>query len=169
MKHFIKMLKASLLLLLITPKFLIASEELPPKLQVALMNKIMGLEKNLASRETISIYILDSPEVAKLLTAEVGKKMGRSVLEKVDVGDSVPERKYDVIYYGNALREDAAIKYAESNNSLSLYPNIDGMKNLGTLGLGIKSGKPTFLLNLMQSKAEELDWNPAILKVAATK
>ena len=169
MKKLSSLIAYTLTLFSLTISLNIFAEELPAKLQVALMNKIIGLENSLANKDSITIYVLDSPEIAKLLKAEVGKKVGRSVLEKVDVGDSLPAQKYDVIYYGNPLKEDAAIEYAVKNGSLSLYPNIVSMKNMGSLGLGIKSGKPTFLLNLVQSKAENLNWNPAILKVADTK
>jgi len=43
------------------------------------------------------------------------------------------------------------------------------MQKIGSLGLGIKSGKPMFLLDLEQSESEGLHWNSKILKIAQLK
>ena len=145
------------------------AEELPAKLQVALMQKIIAMENNLAAKQEVSIYVLDAPKILRLLEREVGLQLGSSKLVKVDTGTTVPEEKYDVIYIGSSAKEKHAVEYAIENQVLTLYPIIEGMNNIGSLGLGIKSGRPTFLLNIGQSRAEGLDWNPAILKVSSTK
>jgi hypothetical protein len=147
----------------------VLAEELPARLQVALMSKIIAMENNLATKVEITIYVLDAPKINDLLKSEVGLKIGRTILKKVDAGKNVPKEKYDVIYIGSLSQQQMAVAYATENSVMSLYPIIDGMDNLGSLGLGIKSGKPTFLLNIGQSKSEGLTWNPAILKVSATK
>ncbi|MFK5895141.1 MAG: hypothetical protein QM504_18155 [Pseudomonadota bacterium] len=146
-----------------------SSEELPTRLQVALMQKIITLENNLASKTEISIYVLDAPKISQLLGSGVGLKLGNATLKKVDSGKNIPNKKYDVIYIGSLSKEKTAIKYAVKNKIMSLYPIIDGMNNLGSLGLGIKSGRPTFLLNIGESKAEGLNWDPAILRVSTIK
>ena len=142
------------------------SEELPAKLQVALMSKIFAMESKLAKQKNISIFVLNAPRIYELLVADIGFKMGNSILLKVDKGNDIPTNKYDIIYIGSFNKESLAINYTAKNKVMSLYPVIKGMKNYGSLGLGIKSGKPLFLLNLHQSQAENLNWNPTILRVA---
>jgi len=166
-QHFTKF--PFILCLLYFTHFVVIAEELPARLQVALMSKIIAMENNLATKPDISIYVLDAPKITKLLRAEVGLKIGHTRLKKVDTGTEIPKVKYDIIYIGSFVQEEAAVEYAIKNNVMSLYPIIEGMKNSGSLGLGIKSGRPTFLLNIGQSRDEGLDWNPTILKVASTK
>jgi len=168
-QYFNKSFLLCLLCALYLPHFSSFTEELPARLQVALMSKIIAMENNLAAKSDISIYVLDAPKITKLLQSEVGLKIGYSRLIKVDNGKKIPKMKYDIIYIGSFSQEEAAVDYAIRHNVMSLYPIIEGMHNSGSLGLGIKSGRPTFLLNIGQSKDEGLDWNPAILKVASTK
>jgi len=159
-----KYLIANLLLFLISVN--VNAEELPTKLQVALMQKIIAMEQNLASKKTISIYILDAPHIFNLLSPEVGFKYGNAILQTVEQGTTIPNKKYDVIYIGSIADEEQAVNYATKYSSLSLYPMLTGMNNLGSLGLGIRSGRPIFLLNLSQSSAENLQWLPAILRLS---
>lgn len=167
---FNQMIQNSIMLLLLSFVHLSSlAEELPIRLQVALMSKIVGMERNLAQKEYISIYVLDAPKVYLLLKNDTGFKMGNSTLQKVEQGENLPSVKYDIIYIGSYLKEASAIEYAKTHDVMSLYPMIAGMKQIGSLGLGIKSGKPKFLLDLSQSEAENLQWNAKILKVAQLK
>ena len=51
---------------------------------------------------------------------------------------------------------------------LSITGNPDLASKDVSLIVGISNGKPKILLNLSSSKGEGIEWNPAILKVAAT-
>jgi len=147
----------------------IIAEELPIRLQVALMSKIVAMEQNLAKKEELSIYILGASKIYDLMKNDIGFKIGNSTLAVLEQGNTLPQKKYDVIYIGDFSLEAAAVEYAERYDVMSLYPIIVGMKKTGSLGLGIKSGKPRFLLDLEQSEAENLRWNAKILKVAQLK
>lgn len=147
----------------------IYAEELPIRMQVSLMSKIVSMEQNLAQKEDISIYVLGAPKIYNLLKNGIGFKIGNSILKHVESGINLPEKKYDVIYIGDFNKEVDAVEYAKRHNVMSLYPMIAGMKQIGSLGLGIKSGKPKFLLDLEQSESENLRWNAKILKVSQLK
>jgi len=163
------LIKFCLMSSLITSPFILSAEELPSRLQVALMSKIVAMELNLAKKQEITIFVLNAERIFELLSANVGFQIGNSILLKVDQGSEIPKDKYDVIYIGSFSQEQLALDYSSTNNALSLYPMGAGLENNGSLGLGIKSGKPTFLLNLNQSEAENLHWNSTILKVAKLK
>ncbi|GLX79221.1 hypothetical protein tinsulaeT_25610 [Thalassotalea insulae] len=145
------------------------AEELPIRLQVALMSKIVAMEHNLATKQKISIFVLGAPKVFELLQQDIGFQMGNSKLVAVDQGDRPPEKQYDVIYIGAFAENKQAMAYAKRYNVMSLYPKIAGKTQIGSLGLGIKSGKPTFYLDLEQSEAENLHWNAKIIKLAQLK
>jgi len=162
-------LKLLLLTLMISIAFGANSEELPLRLQVALISKIIAMEHNLAQKKEVTIYVLNAPKVFDILKDDVGFKIGNSILSRLDFGKVLPEVKYDVLYIGSYTQEASAVKYAEKTRTLSLYPIINGMQKIGSLGLGIKSGKPMFLLDLEQSESEGLHWNSKILKIAQLK
>jgi hypothetical protein len=162
--------KIFILFILFCQAILLAhSEELPIRLQVALMSKIVTMEKNISVKDKVSIYVLGAPKIYNLLKNDIGFKIGNGILTVVDYGDDLPEKRYDIIYIGSFEHESRAVEYAKQHDVMSLYPMIAGMNNAGSLGLGIKSGKPKFLLNLGQSEAESLHWNAKILKVAQLK
>ena len=143
------------------------AEELPGRLQVALMSKIFAMESGTASKQNLTIYVLDAPEIALLLKSEIGFHMGSATLTRVEAGKDIPTEAFDVIYIGSISLQDDAAQYAKQHHALSLYPIINGMQAKGSLGLGIKSGKPTFLLNLQQSEYEGLNWHSTIVKLAS--
>jgi hypothetical protein len=141
------------------------AQEAPPKLQAALIMKLLAFYTNLGDKP-FSMYVLGADPVAEQLKGLVGQKAGKATLNSLDSGDSIPGDKYDVIYVGKDVAD--AIAYSQSNKSLSVTGK-NGFVNDGvTLGIGIESNKPKILLNLSSSKAEDINWNPAILKVAAT-
>jgi hypothetical protein len=160
------LIKLCLVSSFITSSLRLSAEELPSRLQVALMSKIVAMELKLAKKQEITIFVLNAERIFELLNANVGFQIGNSILLKVDKGSELPKEKYDVIYIGSFSQEQLALDYSSENNALSLYPMGAGLENKGSLGLGIKSGKPMFLLNLNQSETEDLHWNSTILKVA---
>ena len=139
--------------------------EAPAKLQAALIFKLLPFYTNLGGKP-FNIYVLGADDVAAELKGFVGKAVGKSTLNKVESGAALPSDKFEVVYVGQDIAN--AIAYTQSNKVLSVTGK-DGFVNDGvTLGIGIEGKKPKILLNLSSSKAEEINWNPAILKVAAT-
>lgn len=168
MKKFnLNLLKKVVLAALVASAFAVpvTAQEAPPKLQAALMMKLLGFYTNLGAKP-FTIYVLGSDAVAGELKGLVGQKAGKATLNGVESGDGIPGDKFDVIYVGKAVAD--AIAYSQSNKALSVTGK-NGFVNDGvTLGIGVEGKKPKILLNLSSSKAEDINWNPAILKVAAT-
>lgn len=141
------------------------AQEAPPKLQAALIMKLLAFYTNLGDKP-FSLYVLGNDAVAGQLKGMIGQKAGKATLNGVESGDAIPGDKYDVIYVGKDVAD--AIAYSQSNKALSVTGK-NGFVNDGvTLGIGVEGNKPKILLNLSSSKAEDINWNPAILKVAAT-
>ena len=137
----------------------------PPNLQAALIIKLLPFYNNLGNKE-FTIHVVGAPELAKLLQAKIGAKTGKAKLVNVVSSDALPSEKVDVLYLGNQIAAGTA--FAKENGCLSITGDPDNVPLGVTLGIGLEDSKPKVYLNLKASKAEGVDWNPAILKVAKT-
>ena len=97
-----------------------------------------------------------------------GKPIGSAKLEKVVAGDNLPSEKPSVIYIGSSGKLSDVLNYTKENKVLSITGNPDLVSKNVTLAVGTSGGKPKIMLNLSSTKDEGIEWNPAILKVAAT-
>lgn len=137
----------------------------PPKLQAAIIMKLLPYYTNLGDGP-FTIHVIGSPEVAKELKSSwKGKAAGKATLNDITEGDS-PSNGAKVIYVGSNVA--SAIAHTQGNQILSVTGNATFVTQGVTLGIGVEGGKPKILLNLSSSKAEGINWNPAILKVAET-
>jgi len=147
------------------------SEEIgaaPAALQAAIFLKLLAFDKNIASSGAVTIYVAGSPEFAAEMKKAEGKPVGGATIEKVVEGSGVPSEKPSVIYIGSESVAGPLLAYSKGNKVLSITGNPDLASKGVTLTVGTSEGKPKILLNLSTSKDEGIDWNPAILKVAAT-
>ncbi len=144
---------------------LVAQDQAPAKLQAALILKILAFYTNLGDKP-FTIHVVGAPDIAKELKALVGKTAGKATLNAVNESGGAPSGDAQVVYVGS---DPAGItEYTQSKKILSVT-GIPSYVNDGvTLGIGVENKKPKIILNLSSSKAEEINWNPAILKVAAT-
>jgi hypothetical protein len=140
----------------------------PAPLQAALFLKLLAFDKNIASGGTISLYVVGAPEFAAEMKKTEGKPVGTATLAKVVEGDGIPSEKPSVIYIGNDAKLAEILTYTKSNRILSITGNPSLVSKDVSLFVGISEAKPKIMLNLSSSKDEGIDWNPAILKVAAT-
>jgi len=141
------------------------AQEAPPKLQAALFMKLLGFYTNLGSGD-FTIHVVGSPGVASELKGNIGKKIGKAKLSAVSEGEGPPTNGAKVIYVGKSVK--AITDYSQANKVLTIT-GLPKFVNEGvTLGVTIEAGKPKILLNLSATKAEDVNWNPAILKVAST-
>lgn len=140
----------------------------PAPLQAALFLKLLAFDKNIASGSSVTIYVVGAPEFAAEMKKTEGKPVGTSTLGKVVEGDGVPAEKPSVIYIGAEAKLSEIIAYTKSNKILSITGNPALVSKDVSLVVGISESKPKIMLNLSSSKDEGIDWNPAILKVAAT-
>jgi hypothetical protein len=140
----------------------------PVPLQAALFLKLLAFDKNIASGGTVTIYVIGAPEFAAEMKKTEGKPVGTATLGKVIEGDGVPSEKPSVIYIGTDAKLSEILVYTKSNKILSITGNPTLVSKDVSLVVGISEAKPKIMLNLTSSKDEGIDWNPAILKVAAT-
>ncbi|MDJ0835963.1 MAG: YfiR family protein [Acidobacteriota bacterium] len=142
-----------------------SQDKAPPNIQAALFMKLLAFYTNLGS-DPFTIHVVGAPNVAKALKTYIGKKAGKAKLKSVTEGSGPPNGVAQIVYVG----QDAGTltKYCQANGVLSIT-GISKYVNEGvTLGIGVENGKPKILLNLSSTKAENINWNPQILKVAST-
>jgi hypothetical protein len=143
----------------------LAQTKAPPKLQAALILKLLAFYTNLGG-DPFTIHVIGAPDVAAELKSLIGKPAGKASLNSVTEGDIGSAGGAKVVYVGSGV--SAAIAHTQSNSILSVTGEPSFVPDGVTLGVGIEDGKPKIILNLSSSKAENINWNPAILKVAAT-
>lgn len=140
----------------------------PVSLQAALFLKLLAFDKNISSSGTVTVYVVGSPEFASEMKNAEGKPIGSATLGKVIEGPNVPSEKPSVIYIGSESSLAEILTYTKGNKILSITGNPVLISKDVSLFVGVSEGKPKIMLNLSSSKDEGIDWNPAILKVAAT-
>jgi hypothetical protein len=140
----------------------------PIALQAALFLKLLAFNKNISTSGSATIYVADSPEFAAEMKKAEGKPLGTAKLGKVIEGKGVPSDKPSAIYIGDESALAKLTAYTKANKILSITGNPGLVSKDVSLAVGISGGKPKIMLNLSSSKDEGIDWNPAILKVAAT-
>jgi hypothetical protein len=144
------------------------NESAPAPVQAALFLKLLEFNKNISTAGKITIYVVDSPDFAAAMKKAEGKTVGGAVIDKVIEGSGIPTEKPSVIYVGSEPLVSNLLEYSSTNKILSITGNPLLAEKGVTLAVGTSGGKPKILLNLSSSKEEGIDWNPAILKVAAT-
>jgi hypothetical protein len=140
----------------------------PAALQAALFLKLLAFNKNISASGAITIYVVGSPDFAAEMKKAEGKPVGGATIGKVVEGTGVPSEKPSVIYIGSESSLAQILAYTKGNKILSITGIPDLVSKNVTLAVGTSEGKPKIMLNLSSSKDEGVDWNPAILKVAAT-
>jgi hypothetical protein len=145
------------------------AKEAPPNVIAALIVKLAALEKNISGAGDVSVYVLGSADVAAELKKLSGEKIGGATLSAVMEGAGMPGVKPHILYIGDGTKLGAATSYTQSNKALSVSGVPGSAEKGASLGLEIgDDGKPKITLNLTSSKAEGLDWNPAIMKIVQT-
>jgi hypothetical protein len=140
----------------------------PVSVQAAIFLKLLEFDKNISSGGSITVYVVGSSEFASAMKQAEGKAVGGATIGKIVEGTGLPAEKPSVVYIGSASMLSEIQKYTTSNKVLSITGLPDLASKGVTLTVGISEGKPKIMLNLTASKDEGIDWNPAILKVAAT-
>ncbi|MEZ4525371.1 MAG: YfiR/HmsC family protein [Desulfobacterales bacterium] len=155
--------------LLILPALPVYAEsygKIPEKLQAALFVKLLVMSREINTGEDISIYVVNAPAAAAELRKAVGLSVGKSVIRSVGEGREIPPFPPSVLYIGEHGDTDRLIRYCRENRVLSVtgYPGL--VKRGVTLGVCMDGEKPGILLNVTASKAENITWNPTLLKIS---
>lgn len=158
--------RGAIALMLVTGLSLPAlAQKAPPSLQAALFVKLLSFYTNLGEGD-FTIHVVGAPEVAEALKGQIGKAVGKATLKEISEGDGPPTNGAKVIYVGKSVK--ALTGFSQDKKLLTITGEPDFVNEGVTLGVKIEGGKPKILLNLSSTKAEDVNWNPAILKVAST-
>jgi hypothetical protein len=141
------------------------AQKAPANLQAALFTKLLAFYTNLGG-DSFTIHVVGAPDVAEEFKKKIGSKVGKAQLDAVSEGDGPPSNGAKVIYVGKSVK--AITDYSQANKVLTITGEPKFVNDGVTLGVAIEGGKPKILLNLSATKAEDVNWNPAILKVAST-
>lgn len=139
----------------------------PAPIQSALFLKLLGFNKSLS--KDAKVYVLGSDAFVAEIKKQVGAPVGStSMLAQVDGGAALPTEKPDVLYIGDAAQAAAALKYAAENKILTItgVPEVQESGASLAVLVSLADSKPKVVLNPATSKAEGVDWNPAIMKIA---
>ena len=130
---------------------------------------VLAMEKNLVGGTEISIYVIGSPALAEAFKKAIGIPIGAAKLGKVTSGDGLPAEKPSVVCLADVSKAATVTEYTRREKVVSVTNSPQAVDAGIALGVGVgDDGKPVVLLNMAASKAEGLNWNPAILKVAKT-
>ena len=141
-----------------------AATEAPVNVQIALLSKVLDLNRALAG--DVIIHVVGADEFAAALGAFKGKRFGSRTLADVTTGGPVPAGTAQVVYLGDAGQVDAVMAHSRANGIMTVT-GLPALVAKGiSLGIGIEGGKPAILINAAASRAERIDWNPAILKIS---
>ena len=157
-----------LLLLATTPCR--ATDPPPPGLAAALIVKLAPFERNLSTRGgDLSICVIGAPLLADKLERAIGYRIGSGQLKEVVRSDSLPEEVPAIVCLGDSTKLSEVTAYTRENKVLSIT-TVPGLAAQGiSLGIGIGDNrKPEVTLNMISSREEDLDWNPAIFKIVKT-
>ncbi|MGE0085164.1 MAG: YfiR/HmsC family protein [Desulfococcaceae bacterium] len=155
-----------LLLFLTLPVYAESYGKVPEKLQAALFVKILMMSKEINNGEDLSVYVVNAPEAAAELRKAVGLSIGKSVLRAVYEGKGFPSFRPSVVYIGEDTNIERWIRYCRENGTLSVTGNPGLVEQGVTLGVCMDGEKPGILLNVTASKAENITWNPTLLKIS---
>ena len=170
MKSISKILMCGLIISILSSGHLNAQTgNTPPPVAAALTLKVAAFEKSLSTAEKISVYVLNSDEVAAELMKGIGTRIGEATLTHVESGDTLPDYIPSLLFIGEGCDLYKALSYTRNHKIMSVT-HIDDYSSRGvTVCLGVgQDGKPQIILNLTSTIEEGLSWNPAIMKVAKT-
>jgi hypothetical protein len=141
----------------------------PPELAAALLVKLAAFEKRTAAAGDVTVYVLGDARAAAEFRKCVGTPIGTSRLARVGSGTVLPSEAPSILFVGEKADVKAAVGYSQNRKIMSAAADPARVTEGVSLGVGVGTdGKPKIVLNLSSSSEEDLDWNPAILKLAKT-
>lgn len=165
MQNFIKRTCVILMTVtLVSGSFGFSQEEAPARIQATLFYKLLGFYNNLGS-DDFKIHIVSAPGVYNEMKKLVGMKFGSASLVDVTSSEGPPANGAQVVYVGDSVSD--ITQYTQSNKVLSITGVPEFVQSGVTLGIGIEADKAKIILNLTSTKAEGVNWNPAILRVSS--
>jgi len=144
----------------------IANAALPPKVEANLILKVLNFNKSITPGSNITVHVIGNDAIGQALQKLSGRRVGKAKLGDVTFSGSLPASAVNVIYTGDGGQVEGVKGFAASSNALTIAGDSAWVEKGLILGFVVEGGKPKFVINLTQSKAQGIDWNPAILKIA---
>jgi hypothetical protein len=135
--------------------------EVPVALQAPILAKVLDFYTNIPS-SNVEVYVIKSSDMAAGFNTMIGKSKINSVKEGADP----PTSKPSMIYCNDESKIDQVVQYARANKLLTMTGNVSLLSKGIVLGVDLVDGKPKINLNVKESKDLDIQWNPAMLKVA---
>ena len=86
---------------------------LSANMQAVLLSKILLHERHYRRQSNIKIYVLAEPKIALAFSKLIGKTAEHISITEVDIGDTLPDKKYDVIYFNDKKYLKQVIAYGK--------------------------------------------------------
>jgi hypothetical protein len=141
---------------------------LSPNLQVVMVAKILMYEKNYKKSGAISVYVINAPKVSEAFIKLIGETSGHIDIKSVASGNTLPKKRYDLIYFNDIEFVAQAKAYANKYRAVLVTGKKLLVEKGVTLGTSAEQGRPQFYLNLTSSFSADLDWEPKILAIVGT-
>ena len=89
-------------------------------------------------------------------------------IEKVDLNKSVTENKVNILYMTplRAVNAESVYSFSRTKKIVTLTGVPKYVESGFAVGLELKKGKPSILINLLAAKAEGIDFSSRLLKLA---
>ncbi len=142
------------------------ANDLPANLQVVLISKVLPYEISIKNKKKVSVFVLGSPSVYQAFHKFKQKGYGAVKIDELEIGPTLPESHFDVIYLADKSLIDKTIEYAANNKVLIVAPDIDWVEEGITLAMGVTDSRPKFYINLTTSVGSGLNWDNKILEIA---
>jgi hypothetical protein len=125
-------------------------------------------EKNYKKTGAVSVYVLNVPQVSDAFIKLIGESSGHIDIKAVAEGSTIPDKRYDLLYFNDIGYIEQAKKYAAKHRSVLVTGKKMLVEKGVTLGTSAENGRPRFYLNLTSSFSADLDWEPKILSIVGT-
>jgi hypothetical protein len=142
-----------------------ASKQAPPAMQAALLVKLLALNKQATSSDSVVVYVVKAPEVAEALRKAAGVAIGTSRLAQPMEGSGKPGRKPTVVYIGDADAAKDLIAYTRENHVLSVTGVPELVREGPTLGVVVEDDMLKVYYNSESSALEGATWEAGLAKV----
>lgn len=142
--------------------------EAPAFMVSGLVLQMLTFEKTLmATNGDVSIHVIGSSAVADELKKSIGSSIANCKLTSVTSSNDVPTEKVSVLVIADTKKAEKAIAYTRAQHIISITNKPELVKKGVSLGIGMNdTGGQSLTVNMAASKAEGLNWKPAILKIA---
>ncbi len=140
----------------------------PYRLQVSMLNSVLGYESNVQKKKSLSIYVLGDSDIIWAFSRFSLNKHTRVHFKKPDYGPQLPNQAYDLIYISRSEDIDSGLEYAKRHGAIIVGATPELVKDGATLGVILMHDKATILINRTVSNELGLQWNEKLFRIVTS-